>query len=403
MPRGHGIGHTGGMPELVHPSQLDPRLTDLQRPQHTGFTGGLCRAMAQRWKVDPIIVRLAFVALAFAGGAGAVLYVWGCLLTPRVGGHPPILRWLPSFGRWPLRTQGIVVAVSSLVLILSFARQSGVAWGPVIVVAAVAWAVARQRRKGPESRTAAPSPHRADVDAPVNTVDAAPGADESVEQWRTRLEAHAGSPLPTVDLYAPEPPRSAPAPAPPAAGRTSWWGALTIVSITAAGAALPWILGLQSVILWTFVAAAVTSGTLLLGWSVIARRRRLPSALLALALAGAVGTSLLAVAHSQGSTVPLDTTAGGTAHYSFVGEMPAELDLSALPVDVPATVTIDATASAVRLRVTSEPSRIIVNSETSHVELTTVGRGSTRSTPPASELDLIVEGNFNVVILEVAT
>ena len=41
MPGTAGVDHTGVMPELVHPSQLDPRLADLQRPHHTGFTGGL--------------------------------------------------------------------------------------------------------------------------------------------------------------------------------------------------------------------------------------------------------------------------------------------------------------------------------------------------------------------------
>lgn len=386
MSWGLDVRHTGDMPELIHPSQLDPRLTDLQRPQHSGFTAGLCRAVAERWMVDPLIVRLAVIALTFAGGVGVVLYGWGWLLTPREGDQPPVLRLLPTFGRWSLRTQGLVVAVSSLVMVLSLARQSGVAWGPVIIVAALAWGVARKRRR--TSGTSTPAPGRVDVPSR--------GSDESVEQWRARVSAHGGSVLPTVDLYAPAAATtSATTPEARVGSRNSWWAALIILALTAAGAAIPVVLGLSPALLWALVAAAGTSAVLLLGWALSVRRRRLPGALLALALAGAVGTALLAMNHAQVSTVPLDTTSGGTAHYSFVGEAPAELDLTALVGDTTATVTIDATASVVRVRLSETPNSITVESDTINV----VNRSPRGSTP--GNIDLILDGDFSLVELDV--
>lgn len=390
MPGAVTIRHTGDMPDLIHPSQLDPRLTDLQRPQHTGFTGGLCRAVAERWGVDPIIVRLAVIALAFAGGLGVVLYAWGCLLTPREGAQPPVLRWVPVFGRWSVRTQGLVVVVSSLVVVLSLARQTGVAWGPVIIVAAVAWAVARKRGNPPQDTGP----------APVHEVGVAsqPVTGETIEQWRARLGAHGGSNLPTVDLYAPEQTPADSRSDDRATIRPSWWAALVIAVPTSAAAATPLLLGVSPAILWSFVAGTGTAAALLLVWSVVARRRHLPGALLALALAGAAGTSILAVTHAQASTTPLDQSTGGAAHYAFVGDASGTLDLTTLDTDTAATVTIDATASIVHVRLPGAPTSVTVNGDAINV-VDQSPRGAATST----QLELILDGGFSVVELEVVS
>ena len=381
------------MTNLVHPSQLDPRLEDLQRPQHSGFTGGLCRALAQRWRVDPIIVRLAVIALTFAGGVGLVLYAWGCLLTPRTGGQPPILRWLPAFEKWSLGTQGLVVAISSLVLILSIARQTGVAWGPVIIVAVVAWAAARKRRGA--SAAGSSDGAVADYPPPSSASVLSPEHGETVEQWRARLATHGGSSLPTVDLYAQESPVSAPVPITRAETRTSWWAALAVVALTLVAGAIPTMLNMQPVLLWACVSATATAAVLLLIWSLIARSRRLPGALLVLALIGAAGTGVLAISHAEATTLPLDQAVGGTAHYSFVGES-GTLDLSRLAADTPATVTINATASVIEIQLAAPPGNVSVLNDTTHVE------NYTGRTPiPSSELDVIVAGNFSVVELVV--
>ena len=44
---------------------------------------GLCGGVAQHWGVDPVLVRVGAVLLAFSGGIGIVLYLAGWLLIPR--------------------------------------------------------------------------------------------------------------------------------------------------------------------------------------------------------------------------------------------------------------------------------------------------------------------------------
>lgn len=377
------------MPELVHPAQLDPRLADLTRPQSTGFTGGLCRALAERWQVDPIIVRLVFLALTFAGGVGIALYAWGWLLTPRRGGTPPILRSLPAFGTWSRNTQLIIIAVSSLVLVLTIARQTGVGWGPVIVMGALAWAMARRRRTPPDSFDATV------VDAPSTSgATSARTSSESVEQWRARLSPHAES-LPAVDLYAPEVPRQYPGRPVQKARRTNWWAAAGILLLMGVAAVVPVALGLTPTVLWAGVWASGTAAVLTLLHSLVVRSRQLPVALLLLVLAGAVGTGLLAVKHSAVITAAPSAPVGQDHTYTFFGEAPAELDLTGLQIDGPTTVSIDATASVVQIRVDDPPGSIQVNSDTIVMETSYSNRSQS-----ASDLTIMIDGDFSVVDIE---
>ncbi|MGO1383545.1 MAG: PspC domain-containing protein [Arachnia sp.] len=379
------------MPELVHPSQLDPRLADLTREQSTGFSAGLCRALAGRWQVDPLIVRLVFLALTFAGGVGIALYVWGWLLIPRVGGTPPILRWLPAFGTWPKNTQAIIVAVSSLVLVLSTARSTGVGWGPVIVVGALAWGLARRRRKAATSSY--PPPHTSSSAA----TQASPvrGSTESVEQWRARLSPHNDSPLPLVDLYAAEPSRTPSAHPAEETRRTNWWATTTIIVSMAITAAVPIAMGLDSAVLWAGVAASGTAAVLILLHALFLRSHRLPAVLLLLVLTGAVATGLLASNRVPVADAAPAGMAVGDQFHSYLGEAPARLDLTGLPSDEAATIFIDATASVVEIRLDDPPGSIEVNSDTIAVETSYSSRSQT-----ASDVTLVIDGDFSVIDIE---
>jgi phage shock protein C len=50
--------------------------------------GGVCSGLAQYFSIDPLLVRVGFVLLALATGAGIVLYLLLWLLVPEVG-EPP--------------------------------------------------------------------------------------------------------------------------------------------------------------------------------------------------------------------------------------------------------------------------------------------------------------------------
>jgi phage shock protein PspC (stress-responsive transcriptional regulator) len=43
-------------------------------PDHR-IIGGVCAGMGAYWDIDPIIIRIIFVALIFAGGIGAIVYL----------------------------------------------------------------------------------------------------------------------------------------------------------------------------------------------------------------------------------------------------------------------------------------------------------------------------------------
>lgn len=50
--------------------------------------GGVCSGLARYFSIDPLLVRLVFVLLALASGAGVVLYLLLWLLVPEAG-EPP--------------------------------------------------------------------------------------------------------------------------------------------------------------------------------------------------------------------------------------------------------------------------------------------------------------------------
>jgi phage shock protein PspC (stress-responsive transcriptional regulator) len=70
----------------------DPHVTDsdarrdgelpLRRPIDGRMLAGVAAGIGRSLGVDPVIVRLAFVVLALAGGAGIPLYLAGWLLIP---------------------------------------------------------------------------------------------------------------------------------------------------------------------------------------------------------------------------------------------------------------------------------------------------------------------------------
>lgn len=62
----------------------------LRRPIAGRTLGGVCAGLARYFDIDPLLVRLVFVALVFAEGVGALLYLLLWLLVPAEGvAEPP--------------------------------------------------------------------------------------------------------------------------------------------------------------------------------------------------------------------------------------------------------------------------------------------------------------------------
>src|SRR3954451_17426653 len=121
----------------------------LRRDRANGVAGGVCAGIAKQLGIDVRVVRIAFVAITFAGGLGIALYAMLCALVPEEG-RPGRSLTLPQLqGRG-----GIEVALGAGLLLLSALvtlRALGLWWSDIVVwpiVLAVAGGVLLRREAG---------------------------------------------------------------------------------------------------------------------------------------------------------------------------------------------------------------------------------------------------------------
>lgn len=109
----------------------------ISRPRGGAMVGGVCAGMARRWRVDPNLLRIAIVVLAFFGGLGVAAYGAGLLLMPREGQtQMPVRRFLPFTRSWSNPTV-IAATIGALVVIVGLTSSGGIGLGPVLVIFAV--------------------------------------------------------------------------------------------------------------------------------------------------------------------------------------------------------------------------------------------------------------------------
>src|SRR6186713_509846 len=86
-----------------------------RRAREGAIVAGVCARLGRRWGIDPLILRVAFVAGAFAGGAGIVVYVLVALFLPASEGEPRRLVLRPRAASWRLAA-GVGLLVLSFLL-----------------------------------------------------------------------------------------------------------------------------------------------------------------------------------------------------------------------------------------------------------------------------------------------
>jgi phage shock protein PspC (stress-responsive transcriptional regulator) len=89
--------------------------------------GGVCGGIARYFDIDPVLVRVGAVALAFLGGAGILAYLAAVLLIPNEGeaGQPP------EAPRRGVAITGVVLLVVAVCVVLPFQGGWGPSWGLV--------------------------------------------------------------------------------------------------------------------------------------------------------------------------------------------------------------------------------------------------------------------------------
>jgi signal transduction histidine kinase/phage shock protein PspC (stress-responsive transcriptional regulator) len=92
---------------------------------------GVCGGVARAFGLDPLVVRVATVALTLAGGAGAVAYVAAWLLLPREGEEESLAQGVARHGK---QDWGEALAIGAIVLgVVLLIRASGLWFSDAVV------------------------------------------------------------------------------------------------------------------------------------------------------------------------------------------------------------------------------------------------------------------------------
>jgi phage shock protein PspC (stress-responsive transcriptional regulator) len=188
------------------PPSAPPRRR-LERSGSDRVVAGVAGGLGEYFDVDPVIFRIAFVVLAFVGGAGFLLYPAGWLLLPEEGHRRSIgEQWVQrgSRGHWLAIALIVIGAVVLSGDLLSRHHNSGIGFA---VIAIVVGALLLRRHPAPPPPPSTPTPWL----QPPPASDAAP----------TEPETPGTDPTPATT---PPLPPDTPPPAPPAGGGGASWG-----------------------------------------------------------------------------------------------------------------------------------------------------------------------------------
>ncbi len=157
---------------------------------------GLCAALARRWNVDPVLIRVGWALLALSGGVGLVLYLAGWLLIPVEGSDKAPLEDVAGdvVQRWPKELWITLVVVACIAVFAVFSAILPFSVGPAIVIAVI-WYFGFYK---PRSKGHPTTPPPADSAPPVPSVPQFaryPGPPtpftEAAEAWQRRIAEHA--------------------------------------------------------------------------------------------------------------------------------------------------------------------------------------------------------------------
>ncbi len=325
-----------------------------RRPAKGGKIGGVAAAIGNRYGIDPVIVRVAFVTATVFGGVGASLYLLCWLLFPAEGDEVSPIESLFGQGRSSMSKHMTIVLAILFFPLSSWAFAGG--WfdgGGIIGAAMMVTALYLLHRGRGHVNRPVPVTRVATEVGPAAFSMSAPGTTERAESGWDPLGA---DPM-AWDLPDPVPP-PAPAPPPPprAPRRTSKIGVATFgiaLLVAGIGAAIgssgeAWfspqhVIGLVLGVLGVGMVAGAFAGG----------GRKLAVLAVPLSIAG-VALTTVPVADYSGGLGDLRATPTSAAevlpsYQRTAGTM--DLDLTRLPADVPVTTEVHLGAGDTTIRV----------------------------------------------------
>lgn len=112
----------------------------LRRSHDDRVIGGVCGGLGRYLGVDPVLLRIAFVVLAIAGGGGVILYIVGWILIPEEKPGEVLGERAPSNAEsLRLVAGGALIAVGMLLLLnLSIPRIGKYLWPLALITIGIA-------------------------------------------------------------------------------------------------------------------------------------------------------------------------------------------------------------------------------------------------------------------------
>jgi phage shock protein PspC (stress-responsive transcriptional regulator) len=158
---------------------------------------GLCAALARRWNVDPVLVRVGWALLALSGGVRLVLYLAGWLLIPVEGSDKAPLEDVAGdvVQRWPRELWVTLVVVACIAVFAAFSALLPFSVGPAIVIAVIWYFGFYKPRSNGRSAPPPPAAVAGPPAYPVPQFVRYPGPPtpftEAAEAWQRRIAEHA--------------------------------------------------------------------------------------------------------------------------------------------------------------------------------------------------------------------
>jgi phage shock protein PspC (stress-responsive transcriptional regulator) len=151
---------------------------DLRRDPQNGKVAGVCAGLGKRLQVDPLLVRLGFVALTLASGVGLVLYVLAWILMPAERADDgTVLAAIQQHGRRGTVEVALGAGLLLLSVLLAF-RELGLPFSdvltwPLTLVAAGGALIWHRSAGAPAAVSETPRPRAALTTAPAAKIGSA--------------------------------------------------------------------------------------------------------------------------------------------------------------------------------------------------------------------------------------
>jgi phage shock protein PspC (stress-responsive transcriptional regulator) len=139
---------TAQQPASEQPTAQQPTPRRLYRSRSDRIIGGVCSGIARYFSIDPVIVRIAAVALIFLGGTGLFAYVAAVLLMPN---EPEVPGGEPEGPRRSVAVAGAILLVIAVGVALPFHGGWWGGWplvplGLIALAGLVVWRLASGQR-----------------------------------------------------------------------------------------------------------------------------------------------------------------------------------------------------------------------------------------------------------------